>query len=231
VTGRVRIADRSESSERVATVLWSADLDQLPCRRDLLSSDERERAQRFGSPQLRNRYIAGRAWVRSVIGLELGVPAVDLRFRYLEFGKPVPDHAPGVLDFSLAHSGERALLAIGPPGGLGVDVERAVTGAYEPTSACLILSPDELRWIETSAEPDLAFLRCWVRKEAYAKVGGMGMDRYLTALTLTGSGPDVDDTGFDIVDLHIDASLVAAVALPAGRSFAYQGTWVGEDAG
>ena len=230
MTRPARAIDRRERSGRAATVLWSADLDRLPCRCDLLSPDEVERSQRFGNRQLRSRYVAGRAWVRSVIGLDLGVPPADLRFRYLEFGKPVLDHPPDVLDFSLAHSGERALLAIGGPGGLGVDVERFATGTYEPAAASVVLSPDELRWIDASADPDRAFLRCWVRKEAYAKVGGMGMDRYLTALTLTGPGLDDDNSGFDIVDLDIDAGLIAAVALPAGGSFTYQGTWVGEDA-
>lgn len=212
----------------VDTVLWSADLDHLPRLRDLLSSDEMERSHRFRTRQLRNRYVSGRAWVRSVIGLELDVPPGDLRFRYLELGKPILDHPSGVLDFSLAHSGEQALLAIGPPGGLGVDIERFSNGSYDPVSAGLVLSAEELRWIGGSADPDRAFLRCWVRKEAYAKVGGMGMDRHLNALTLTGSDPGVGGDGIAIADLDIDASVVAAVALPAGRPFTYRGAWVGE---
>lgn len=210
--------------------VWSANLDELPCRRDLLSSDELVRSERFHTQQLRDRYIAGRSWLRSVLGVASGAPPASLQFRYLALGKPVLDRPANSLDFSLAHSADMALLAVGGPGALGVDVERVRAGVYEPASADLVLSADELRWIERHADRDRAFLRCWVRKEAYAKVGGMGMDRHLSNLTLTGPRAVDEVGGLAISDVVVDDSLAAAIAVPVDQSFTYRGRWLAEEA-
>jgi 4'-phosphopantetheinyl transferase len=215
---------------RGAVSVWSANLDELPCRRDLLTSDELARSQRFCTQQLSDRYIAGRSWLRSVLGSAIGTPPASLQFRYLPLGKPVLDHPAISLHFSLAHSAEVALLAVGGHGALGVDVERVTAGAYEPASADLVLSADELRWIEHHADRDRAFLRCWVRKEAYAKVGGMGMDRHLSALTLTGAHSVGEIDGRVVRDLAIGDNLAAAVAVPEGRRVLYRGRWSAEEA-
>ncbi len=210
--------------------VWSADLDDLPCRPDVLSPDELARSERFSTSQLRRRYIGGRSWLRSVLGFETGVHPSSLRFRYLELGKPVVEYPPNTLDFSLAHSVDAALLAVGPPGGLGIDVERLTAGAYDPASADLVLSSDELRWIERHADRDRAFLRCWVRKEAYAKVGGLGMDRYLASHTLTGPHAQGDHDGLAIRDMAVEDGLIAAIAVPLARTVLYRGRWFGEEA-
>lgn len=210
--------------------VWSANLDDLPCRPGVLSYDELARSERFSTSQLRNRYVTGRSWVRSVLGSEAGLDPAAVRFRYLELGKPVVAHPPNVFAFSLAHSTDEALLAVGPPGGLGVDVERVTAGAYDPASADLVLSFDELRWIEHQADRDRAFLRCWVRKEAYAKVGGLGMDRYLAAHTFTGPHAHEEHEGLTIRDMPAENGLVAAIAVPPARTVRYRGRWFGKEA-
>lgn len=210
--------------------VWSANLDDLPCRPGVLSYDEIARSERFSTSQLRNRYIAGRSWVRSVLASEAGLHPAAVRFRYLELGKPVVEHPRNVLAFSLAHSADEALLAVGLPGGLGVDLERVTAGAYDPASADLVLSFDELRWIEHQADRDLAFLRCWVRKEAFAKVGGLGMDRYLAAHSFTGPHAHEEHEGLTIRDMPVEKGLVAAIAVPMDRTVRYRGRWFGKEA-
>jgi 4'-phosphopantetheinyl transferase len=208
----------------------SANLDELPRRLDVVGSDEQARSQRFRTTKLRDRYIAGRSWLRFALGTEVGLDPAAPRFRYLELGKPVLEYPPNVLDFSLAHSADRALLAIGPPGSLGVDVERIRADVYDVSSAGMVLSPAELRWVESNVDRERAFLRCWVRKEAYAKVGGMGMDRHLAALTVTGphARPDLD--GVVVHDIGLDSGVVAAIAILATQTFVYRGGWSGEAA-
>ena len=210
--------------------VWSANLDDLPCRPDVLSHDELARSQRFLTSQLRDRYIAGRSWVRSVLGSEADLHPAAVRFRYLELGKPVVEHPPNVLAFSLAHSADEALLAVGPPGGLGIDVERVTAGAYDRASADLVLSLDELRWIGHQADRDRAFLTCWVRKEAYAKVGGLGMDRYLAAHTFSGPHAHWEHEGLTIRDMPVENGLVAAIAVPIDRTVRHRGRWFGKEA-
>lgn len=210
--------------------VWSANLDDLPCRPGVLSYDELARSERFCTSQMEGRYIAGRSWVRSVLGSEAGVNPAAVRFRYLELGKPVVEHPPDILAFSLAHSADEALLAVGPPGGLGIDVERVTAGAYDRATAGLVLSFDELRWIEHQADPDRAFLRCWVRKEAYAKVGGLGMDRHLAAHTFTGPHAQEEQEGLTIRDVPVENGLVAAIAMPVDRTVRHRGRWLGKEA-
>ena len=210
--------------------MWSANLGDLPSRLDVLSSDEVARSERFLTTQLRDRYIAGRTWLRSVLGSEIGLPPASLRFRYQELGKPALERPSSTLEFSLAHSADIALLAVGGCRSLGVDVEWVTAGVYDPRSADLVLSPDELRWIERHANRDRAFLRCWVRKEAYAKVGGMGMDRHLAKLTLTGPRATGELEGLVVRDIALDDSVVAAICVPAAQTFVYRGRWSEEEA-
>lgn len=219
---------REDDRSLEAVSVWSADLDDLPCRPDVLSRDELARSERFHTSQLRDRYIAGRSWVRSVLASESGLHPASVSFRYLDLGKPVVQYPPNALDFSLAHSANVALLAVGPPGGLGVDVERLTAGVYDPASADLVMSSDELRWIESHTDRDRAFLRCWVRKEAYAKVGGLGMDRYLASHTLTGPHAHGDHDGLAIHDVAMEDGLLAAIAVPLARTAVYRGPWLEE---
>lgn len=211
-----------------AASVWSADLDRLAVGGSVLSADEEARARRFHDPRHARRYRAARTWLRTVLGRRLETDPAEVRFRYVALGKPVLD-GPELLDFSLAHSGPVGLLGVGPPGGLGVDVERLSIGAYERSAASIVLSPAELSWVERADDPDVAFLRCWVRKESYAKIDGTGMDRHLAALTLT--GPEAAAPGDVVVhDLRIGTGLVAAVALPKWQSVTYRGRWTGEAA-
>ena len=84
----------------------------------------------------------------------------------------------------------------------------------EPSAAALVLSPEELVMVRTAADADRALLRCWVRKEAYAKATGGGLERDLAALTITtASGTVSAPTGYTILDIEDTSTVVAALAL------------------
>lgn len=72
--------------------------------------------------------------------------------------------------------------------------------------------------------------RCWVRKEAYAKVDGMGIDRHLADVTITGFHTPQHSDPLGISEIAADDSLVAALAVPAARRIVYRGRWLGEEA-
>jgi 4'-phosphopantetheinyl transferase len=205
--------------------VWEYDLDAAVADITTLSPDEIERANRFSSPLLRDRFIAGRGWLRTVIGQALARDPASLRFRYVGLGKPVLDDPGEGLSFSLSHTGRRALLGVGPPGPLGVDLERVERGAYEREAAGTVLSPDELTWIDAAEDPDRAFIRCWVRKEALAKVDGRGLDRHLATSTLTGPRATPRSDGVRIIDLAVGEGFMAAIAHDPDVEVVHCGRW------
>ena len=69
-------------------------------------------------PELRR----ARMWLRLLLGRHVRQPPASLRFQREPKGRPYLVHPAGGPQFSLAHSGERMLLAVGPDR-CGVDVE------------------------------------------------------------------------------------------------------------
>ena len=67
-------------------------------------------------------------------------------------------------------------------------------------------------------------------KEAYAKVGGLGMDRHLTAHTFTGPQAQEEQEGLTIRDVPVENGLVAAIAVPVDRTVRHRGRWLGKEA-
>jgi 4'-phosphopantetheinyl transferase len=107
--------------------LWWCRLDPGPAQfvryEGFLSSAELARASRFGTPGLRNRYIAGRGALRTILGLVLGVdpPAVDI----VRGGRGRPQlRDTQAIDFNISHTADVAVVGIAETARIGVDVER-----------------------------------------------------------------------------------------------------------
>jgi len=165
--------------------VWRVPLDCPPLyiRRltELLSAEERERSTKFVFPCNRDHFITGRASLRLLLGRYLGKDPAALEFRYGYAGKP--DLAGSGLPFNVSHSDGLALIAIGGPGRLGIDVER-IRPRRDPDSFRNFFAPAEEAAID-ALPPELrerAFFTCWTRKEAYIKGRGdglsFGLDRF-----------------------------------------------------
>jgi 4'-phosphopantetheinyl transferase len=149
----------------------------------LLDDDERERARGFRVVAARERFVVGHGALRVVLGRLTGVAPEALRFASrcghcggTDHGKPQLERSG--LDFSLAHSGALALVAVARERAVGADVERVRRRTDVVALARSALSPAERRSIEslaTDAERREAFFRCWTRKEAYLKARGEGL--------------------------------------------------------
>lgn len=118
-----------ESPVRGTVDLWSASLEPpAPVASRLagcLSPDERARAERFFSARDRDRFVAGRAFLRLLLAQYLGAEPWDLRFRYGSKGKPALAEVSDDLAFNLAHSDALAVCALARGcGELGTDLER-----------------------------------------------------------------------------------------------------------
>lgn len=163
--------------------VWRAALD-VPLNRlrrlcDLLSEDERARAERFRFPLHRNRFAVARGLLREILGTYSGDPPQGLRFRYGTSGKPELDgeatSAP--LKFNLSHSGGLALYAVARGRELGVDIETLRPGVEEEEIAERFFSAREVETLRSvpSGGRTEAFFNCWTRKEAYIKARGEGL--------------------------------------------------------
>lgn len=174
---------------------------QVPCG---LATDEVARAKRTSDPAARRQFVAGRILLRSALGRATGVAPEALHLRYGKGGKP---YLPGGPPFSLSHSGDSVVVAVGtggPAGGrVGVDVEvvrpvRRIAAVVQRRFA-----PEEATWW-AQAPPDrrvAAFFHVWSRKEAVAKAlgGGLAVPGSAFAVAteegLVGAGPSAGSTG------------------------------------
>ncbi len=161
--------------------VWRAPL-SLTDRDDwgILSSDERERADRFKFEKDRVRYVAAHAVLRRIIERYLQRPASALEFRHNTHGKPelgCAGQTRAPLRFNISHSRCLGLFAFASSSAVGVDLE-AVDGKFECEKlARRYFARGEADRLADTPEVDRldAFFRCWTRKEAYVKARGTGL--------------------------------------------------------
>ena len=157
----------------------------------LLSTEEKERSERFKFFKHRKLFIASHGFMRSVLSLYLDTPAELIEFSLKEQGKPrlILNDGQADIRFNLSHSNNLALLAIRESHEVGIDVEfmekklewkkiikRFFTEAEQ--KALFVLPEDQQR---------SAFFEVWTRKEAHMKVTGQGL--YLSPSKFTVSVP------------------------------------------
>ena len=117
--------------------------------------------------------------------------ATDLRLRREEWGRPCLTAHPDI-HFSLSHSGILAVCAVSPSP-VGIDVE---TARWDPDIAPLCFQEEEIQWILSSPDRDLAFLRLWTRKESYLKRLGTGLSRSPAGFSVLPGGPLEEEVHF-----------------------------------
>jgi 4'-phosphopantetheinyl transferase len=174
---------------RRQVIVWSWSLQTGPFVGDdaqaLLSDDERARQRSFVSPELRRRFGAARAGLRTLLGRHLDLDPRRLAFATNEFGKPRLA-GDGQVHFNLSHCEERAVLAISDTAEVGIDLEceRPIEHVdlakryFHPNEVTAIAaSPDE-------AEQRRAFFLVWTLKEAVVKALGTGLSTPLDSFEI-----------------------------------------------
>jgi 4'-phosphopantetheinyl transferase len=173
--------------------VWRAQLDlpssQVQRLRGILTDDELDRANRFSFEIDRQRFIASRGTLRSILSRYITIHPNHLRFDYNPYGKPflIPEFTPFQLNFNLSHSGGMALYAITRNREIGVDVERVRSEVeYEEIANCFFSVSEVaiLRSIPTEKKLE-AFYNCWTCKEAYIKARGKGLSLPLDSFDIS----------------------------------------------
>jgi 4'-phosphopantetheinyl transferase len=197
-----------------------------------LAPDERARAARFRAPRHRDRFIAGRGLLRTLLGRYRQAPPEALAFAYGPHGKPSLSGPGGAhaLEFNLAHSEGRGLLAVARHP-VGIDVEVLRDRVDVEAVAASFFSPEELAAFRALPQRDRrrAFFTVWTRKEAFMKATGRGLSEAPAgfavlavagspALRLVVGGRPEEGLRWSLCDLDVGDGSTAALAV-AGRGW------------
>jgi 4'-phosphopantetheinyl transferase len=170
--------------------LYQARLDISPTECDrlwqILSEDERSRADRFKREYLKRNFIAARGNLREILAPRLGCEASAIQFGYSDRGKPYIQNFKG-LHFNLSHSQDLAIYVICQDREVGIDLEFINSQCDVDSIAKRYFLPSEQKVIGYLCERDkyLAFYRAWTLKEAYGKATGEGIANILDQVDVT----------------------------------------------
>lgn len=162
--------------------VWRARLRKLPFTDTLLSSAERERAEKLDNVT-RHRFIQTRTLVRRVLSAYLpNVSKNELIIDTNKHGKPYLPHYEQ-LRFNIAHTNDRVAIAVCRDVSVGIDIElvsRPIRNIER--LAKRLLSTAELsalyNELELGGNQDLQrreLLKLWTCKEAFVKCIGTGI--------------------------------------------------------
>ncbi len=142
---------------------------------DMLSDEEKDRAARFRFDKHRERYIRGRAFLRSTVAGSLNIDGKALELQTNEFEKPFVVNNP--FYFNLSHSSATAVLVISEKMPVGIDLEFVDRKVEELQLARTVFTASEVKRLENTDEEEAKhlFFQLWTAKEAYLKVLGTGL--------------------------------------------------------
>jgi len=218
--------------------LWWCSLEPLPARLDAfarsLSTAERARAARFGTPELRERYVMGRGSLRAILAGELGTDAAAVDIVRGERGRPQLAGTPS-LDFNVSHTDGVAIVGIVRSGRIGVDIERLDRTINVEGIARKFMTANERAAI-AGQDADAGrrhLLTLWTCKEAMSKATGDALtapfgsiDVTLDAERTLRSGPSpYHPDGWSLHGAVVPPDYVATIALwnPLSRTSSTRG--------
>jgi len=204
-----------------AVHVWRADLTAVSGDLiELLSTNERSRAQRFLRARDGELWARAHGVLRVLLGRYLEAEPRRLSFASGEHGKPAllddsvrapaeetdATATPMGLSFNLSHSKHVALYAFTRIGPIGVDIEIARRRIDEVAVTARAIGPAEARRLGglDEAARQREFLRAWARYEAELKWRGTGIG---------GASPGTDQGEPWVAELEVGDRAAAAVAV------------------
>jgi 4'-phosphopantetheinyl transferase len=145
--------------------------------RATLSPEEQQRAARFRSIELRERWTVARGALRSILAAYASCEPGALVFREGPHGKPALARPVEDIPFNLSHTDGLTLVAVTESGRVGIDAERIQPEVEVEDLSRRFFAPAEAAEI-LALSPDArltAFFTCWTRKEAFVKALGGGL--------------------------------------------------------
>lgn len=160
--------------------IWHCDLDApaaiIPKLLEVLSAQEKQKAEKFRSLDDRSRFIVARSGLRKILGNYLGIAPQSIGFSQNRYGKPFLADDNNRLRFNLSHSNELALIAVTIEGEIGIDLEYVNVNFEILNTAASVFSTVEMEMLRNMnlSLQTAAFFCGWTRKEAFLKALGQG---------------------------------------------------------
>ena len=153
---------------------------------NLLSEDERTRANKFKFYKDKRCYVVTKGALRLLSGKYLNKDAKEIKFEYEKYGKPKFKHKSN-LNFNVSHSGDLAIIGFVLDHTIGVDIEKIKNDFDTFEIAANFFSKTEIASLRKipKIEQHIAFYRCWTRKEAFIKGKGSGLSFPLDTFSVT----------------------------------------------
>jgi len=205
------------------------DISQTECDRlwQILSEDERSRADRFKREYLKRNFIAARGNLREILASRLGCEPRAIQFGYSDRGKPYIQNFNG-LHFNLSHSHGLAIYALCSDNEIGIDLEFINFQCDVDSIAERYFLPSEQKVISNLCDRDkyLAFYQAWTLKEAYGKATGEGIANILDQVDVSpllnspvGTTLQIKEWTLKLItpELHIDLSYAAALCFASSE--------------
>ena len=205
--------------------VWTCDLARsaadIAALQRVLSESELERAARFGRPELRDRYVVGRATLRTILGEALGVEPASVAIVRGRRGRPMIQGEP--VDFNVSHTRGRAIFGVVRDGRIGVDIEHRDRALNVEGVARKFMSPAEqaiLEGLDVDARRQ-ALLRLWTCKEAMSKATGDALAAPFRKLdvglepspALRDGPPPYDPSYWRLLPVDVSGGYLATIAL------------------
>jgi 4'-phosphopantetheinyl transferase len=174
-----------------------ADAESLSRHTQILSGDEKTRAQSFRFEDDRNLYILSKAFVRILLSRYAPIDPSRWEFTPNEFGKPAISGPSGAREiaFNISHTTGLISAVFALDSSVGIDAEHHGRRIDALAIAEQFLSPDEYSALSMLGDSDRRrrFFEYWTLKEAYVKANGLGMSMDLSTFTF-----DIKDDGSGI---------------------------------
>lgn len=172
--------------------IWLINMDSyfsiLPALRNILSPEERKRADRFYKENDTARFIVRRAVLRLLMADELALPPDQIEFITGINGKPHLVNSKGI-HFNCSHSSSFAVIVIANQQ-IGTDIEYINDDFDYAGIVEYAFSARESDALQCSAKPVRDFFTIWTRKEAFLKAIGTGIGQDINLLNcLDGAQP------------------------------------------
>jgi 4'-phosphopantetheinyl transferase len=192
-TWRASSAKPGNSGLSAEVHVWAASLAVSPPMLEKLTAtlclQERQRAARFRFELHRNRFMAGRGLLRTLLAGYLAADPQVLEFEYGAHGKPclAGSHGGSGWHFNLAHSQDLALLAVTKTAPVGVDVEHIRLPEDADQLVARFFSPRERAAFQRLVQDQkpTVFFNLWTRKEAWLKATGEGIGSRLNEVEVS----------------------------------------------
>ncbi len=154
----------------------------------LLSLDERRKADRFHFASDKKRFIIVRGILRQIVSFYLDVNPIDLEFTYSRHGKPAltGTFSESGLHFNVSHSEGLALFAFALDRDIGVDIEfiQNIPELEQIVERFFSCSEKEIFRRLPENRKKYVFYQMWTRKEAFLKAVGKGLHISLDSFTV-----------------------------------------------